>query len=266
MEGRHGNAGTQALDLDYHGYLLTDQLLALQHPKSEPIHADEMHFIITHQAIELWFRLMVQTVRRARDEVSAGRWIPAVTAVRQLTRFTGVVIAQTSTLAEMPPASFHAFRHFLGTSSGFQSLQFRELEVLSGLRDEHYLAGLRRVNGGVVPPSVAEALAEPSLAGALEQAAARAGVVDWANFYADEGGRSPLYLLCEALIDYDEAWFRWRSEHRILVERMLGGSIRGTAGTTPSYLERSTHLRFFPYLWQARSELALMGGGMPTQF
>ncbi|MGX6603292.1 tryptophan 2,3-dioxygenase family protein [Micromonosporaceae bacterium Da 78-11] len=269
MEGTLGSAeqgGTQELDLTYGSYLLLDDLLSMQHPQSRPEQPDEMHFIITHQAIELWFRLMVQTVRQVRDSIAGHHWNRATVGVRRLNRFAAVVVAQTATLAELPPASFHRFRHFLGTSSGLQSVQFRELEVLSGLRDEEYLTGLRRISGGTLPAKVAEALTESSMAEVLERAAAECGVDDWANFYDEQGADSPIYLLCEALIDYDEAWFRWRTEHRILVERMLGGSIRGTAGTTPSYLERSARIRFFPNLWQARSELAVMGGGVSSKF
>ncbi|MCY1143633.1 tryptophan 2,3-dioxygenase family protein [Actinoplanes sp. Pm04-4] len=255
MSEARGSAATR--EIDYQGYLLLDRLLELQAPRSWPEHPDEMHFIITHQAIELWFRLMVRTVRQARDEVAAAEWVAATATARRLTRYTGVVLAQTSTLAEMPPGAFHKFRQFLGTASGLQSSQFRELEILSGHRDESYLDALRRAGGGRLEGRHTKALAEPSLAAALQQGAADAGVRDWARFYAEEAGRSPLYTLCEALVDYDEAWFRWRCEHRILVERMLGGGT-GTAGTRPSYLEKSLQIRFFPWLWQARGALALL--------
>ncbi|MET0423385.1 MAG: tryptophan 2,3-dioxygenase family protein [Actinoplanes sp.] len=257
MEGTHGRA-----DLTYGSYLQLDELLSMQQPQSRPEQPDEMHFIVTHQAIELWFRLMVQTVRQVRESIAGHHWTRATAEMRRLNRFAAVVVAQTATLTELPPASFLRFRHFLGTSSGLQSVQFRELEVLSGLRDDEYLAGVRRISGGTLPAKVAAALAEPSLVEVLDRAAAECGVDDWARLYDELGADSPIYLLCEALVDYDEAWFRWRSEHRILVERMLGGSIRGTAGTTPSYLERSLRIRFFPDLWQARSELAVMGAAV----
>ena len=77
----------------------------------------------------------------------------------------------------------------------------------------------------------------------------------------DPGRRSDFYLVCEALVDYDERWARWRQEHVALVQRTLGDHARGTGGMAIAYLQRTTRYRFFPALWALRDELVVRGGG-----
>ena len=83
----------------------------------------------------------------------------------------------------------------------------------------------------------------------------------WADFYADPGLDAFFYVVCESLVDYDERWIRWRTEHVTLVERTLGAKVRGTAGTAIGYLERTVRYRYFPHLWELRNELSVRGGG-----
>jgi tryptophan 2,3-dioxygenase len=112
--------------------------------------------------------------------------------------------------------------------------------------------------------ALAAGLAERSLADAHADAAARLGVTDlqsWADFYVDPGPRTDFYLVCEALVDYDERWIRWRQEHVALVQRTLGDHARGTGGMAIAYLQRTTRYRFFPVLWALRDELVVRGGG-----
>lgn len=248
--------------LDYAGYLRLGEVLSLQRPLSSPEHPDEFHFIVTHQSIELWFALLARELRAARRALTDGSWTEAATIMRKAVTVVAAVRAQMETLRRMPAASFLAFRPFLGTASGLQSAQFRVLEVLSGLRDEEHLA-LLRGRGGRLPHGVAEELRQPSLAEAHRDAFTRAGVTDWARLYAGRDGTEEMRALCEALVEYDEAWVQWRMEHVMLVQRMMGGSVRGTAGTTSEYLNRTLSHRFFPYLWEARSEMALFADGCP---
>ncbi|HZA80001.1 MAG TPA: tryptophan 2,3-dioxygenase family protein, partial [Actinomycetes bacterium] len=83
----------------------------------------------------------------------------------------------------------------------------------------------------------------------------------WADFYMDPGPRTDFYLVCEALVDYDERFTRWRQEHVALVQRTLGDHARGTGGMAIAYLQRTTRYRFFPVLWALRDELVVRGGG-----
>jgi tryptophan 2,3-dioxygenase len=164
-------------------------------------------------------------------------------------------------LNAMPPWSLQQFRSYLGTASGLQSVQFRELELLSGLRDPSYLKALETFTGGALPPVLTARLTQRSLAEAFAVAAERVGITDWADFYTDAGEHGVFWVLCEALVDYDERWVRWRNEHILLVERSLGARTRGTAGTAIRYLERTRHYRYFPQLWEVRNTLSVRGGG-----
>jgi len=247
--------------LNYTTYLRLPELLGLQSARSTPEHPDELHFIATHQAIELCFKVLAADVRRARDLIDADQLAEAVVVVRRARVLVGATVAQLATLELMPPEAFHRFRQYLGTASGLESVQFRELEILSGVRTAEYQSRLSGIHGGQLPASLVTALAEPSLADAHLAAGVRYGVKDWADFYTDAGRDPMLEVLTSALLDYDDAWRHWRSEHVALVLRMLGDAVMGTAGTDSGYLTRRVYLRFFPHLWAARSEYAVRVGG-----
>src|SRR5258708_15943456 len=53
-----------------------------------------------------------------------------------------VVVGEIDVLETMSPQDFLAFRSQLAPASGFQSVQFREIEFLSGLKEPKYLARL----------------------------------------------------------------------------------------------------------------------------
>jgi tryptophan 2,3-dioxygenase len=259
----HGAAALRVTardDLTYHDYLGLEELLALQRPVSDD--PGELHFIVVHQTVELMFKLVLEDLRRLVALLDEDRWSPALPVVRRLNRSSGLALAQMRSLHDLPATSFHEFREYLGTASGAQSTQFREIEVLSGLRDAAYLATQRRLGGGRLAPELVRALKERDLATAHRAAARRLGVTDWAAFYRDVGDSSLCYVVSEWLLDYDELWLRWRNEHVSLVERMLGSRVRGTGGTDPlSFLGRTREYRFFPHLWETRGDLAADAGG-----
>jgi tryptophan 2,3-dioxygenase len=253
-------------DLTYQTYLRIPELLALQSVRSQPPHPEELHFIVTHQAIELWFKLVLHDVARVIQAVDADEWTGAVVLLRRVNDVLDIVMRQLRVLQDMPPWAFHEFRSYLGTASGTQSVQFREIEVLSGLHDEEYVKALRALHpDSELPAEVVRRLSKRSLADAHRDAGARLGIGEddeaWANFYVESGPTVPFYLLCEALLDYDERFLRLRFEHLVLVERALGGRVRGTGGTAITYLQRTTKYRFFPVLWELRNALSLRGGG-----
>ena len=251
-------------ELTYASYLRVDELLALQHPRSDPPHPEELHFIVVHQALELWLKLLLADVERVVAQVDADAWAEAVALQRRVNRTLAHGLEQMRSLHTMPPWALHQFRSYLGSASGSQSRQFRELELLSGLREPGYLKALEVEHHGRLPEPLARRLAGRSLAQALADAAARlaiATIADWADLYADPGGRVGFYQLCEALVDYDEHWTRWRQEHIALVERTLGAHARGTGGMVLAYLQRTLRYRYFPVLWAVRDELVVRGGG-----
>jgi tryptophan 2,3-dioxygenase len=247
-------------ELTYSSYLMVPELLSLQHLRSEPPHPEELHFIIVHQALELWFKLLLHDVERVIAAMDADAHVQALVLLRRVNDVMGSVVEQMRSLQTMPPWSLQEFRSYLGTASGLQSVQFRELELLSGLREQSYLQALEAL-GGPLDPVLQERLAQRSLAEAHTDAARRMGIASFADLYVDPSPHGDFFLLCESLVDYDERWIRFRTEHVTLVERSLGARTRGTGGTAISYLQRTLRYRYFPYLWDLRNELSVRGGG-----
>jgi len=239
-------------ELNYASYLALDELLALQRPRSSPVHADELLFIVVHQASELWFKVMLHELDmlvRAMQKYDTGGALAAVTRVNSLMR---IVTAQLSALETLPPQRFAEFRGYLGHSSGSQSAQFRAIEAISGLRDEHFLSVL--AERGPIPDIVSEALARPTLQQLLDELVAAHGVT--LNAVYVEHAQTTLFLLAEALLEYEQEFARWRFLHVQLVERIIGPGTGGTGGTLgASYLQRSVGQRFFPKLWAVRTHI-----------
>jgi tryptophan 2,3-dioxygenase len=238
--------------LTYENYLRVPDLLRLQQPLSAA--PDELHFIVVHQAMELWFKLLADDLRAVVRLLDEGRLTECCTRLRRVNDTMAVLLAQLRTLRSLPPAGFHAFRGMLDGASGLQSEQFRELELLSGLRDEHHLRTVRAAHGGTLPATSTETLLGRSVADAHLDAGRRDGLTNWVELYLPPRAGGTLYVLSELLLDYDELWLRWRTEHVTLVRRMIG-TARGTGGTGVSYLERTLVHRFFPHLWDARDHL-----------
>jgi tryptophan 2,3-dioxygenase len=251
-------------ELTYGSYLRIPELLALQQPRSRPPHPEELHFIIVHQALELWMKLLLHDLERVIALLDRDAFPPALALLQRANRTLEHGLDQMRSLHTLPPWGLQQFRSYLGTASGSQSLQFRELELLSGLREPAYLKALEVEYGGQLPEVLAGRLAQRSLAEAHAGAGARLGITDaagWAELYVDPGRQGDLYLVCEALVDYDERWTRWRQEHVALVQRAIGDHARGTGGMVLSYLQRTVRYRYFPVLWALRDELVVRGGG-----
>lgn len=126
--------------LSYWRYLKLNQLLTLQDGSGEPS-PDELHFIVVHQTYELWFKLVLSQLRLARDHLASPKVpeekIPFV--VHHLGRVNEIMrlaVEQFRVMETLPPQDFLAFRDKLFPSSGFQSFQMRELEILLGMEDQ----------------------------------------------------------------------------------------------------------------------------------
>ena len=137
--------GEQGAQLTYGSYLRLPQLLDSQHLESDPPAHDELLFITIHQVYELWFKQLLHEVDRgARRDVGRGRrlwWAQHLLArVHVIER---VLVQQVDVLETMTPQDFLEFRQRLAPASGFQSVQFRELEFLSGAKDPSYVERFR---------------------------------------------------------------------------------------------------------------------------
>ncbi len=245
-------------ELDYGSYLHLDTLLELQHLRSRPGHPDELLFIVVHQASELWFKVMLHELERLVARLEQRDDAGALFVLRRLNGLVQIVTAQLAALDTLPPQRFAEFRGLLGTSSGSQSVQFRAIEVASGLRDPQYLRALGA--SATIPPIVARWLDRPTLQELFERVLEERGVGMDELFTAQEPG--VLTMLADGLLEYEQGFARWRFLHTQLVERILGPATPGTGGTEgASFLKRTVAFRFFPRLWEARSRV--FGSGAP---
>ena len=134
--------------IHYHNYLQLDKVLDAQHPRSavvEPVPAhDEMLFIIVHQAYEIWFKQIIHELSsvftmfqgNTVDERNIGT---AVARLKRVTEIQKLLIQQIQVLETMTPLDFLDFRNYLFPASGFQSFQFRMIEVMLGLNEKERL-------------------------------------------------------------------------------------------------------------------------------
>lgn len=250
--------------MTYGRYLALDQILEAQHPISD--RHDELLFIVTHQTKELWLKQTIAELLVAKQLVREDQPVEAYKSLARVSRIQAVMTLSWDVLATMTPSDYTRFRSVLGTSSGFQSDQFRAVETLLGLR-----------GGGVPGELTLRYGAEPSLWDDANAALARAGfalpaealnrdwtqpyqpsvaVEDaWVQVYEDPHRWWELYQLAEKLVDIDDALATWRHKHVLTVSRIIGGK-RGTGGTAGvPYLESTLAKRAFPELWSLRTRL-----------
>lgn len=250
--------------MTYGRYLALDELLAAQHPLSD--RHDELLFIIIHQTKELWLKQAIAEIRLALDLVRADKPVEAYKSLARVSRIQAVMTLSWEVLTTMTPSDYTRFRDVLGSSSGFQSDQFRAVETLLGLR-----------GGGVPGPLTTEFAVIPSLWDEANAALARAGfdlpaeVLDrdwsqpyapsqavedaWAEVYRDTDRYWELYQLAEKLVDIDDALATWRHKHVLTVSRVIG--MKPGTGGTPGvpYLSSTLSKRAFPELWTLRTQM-----------
>lgn len=225
------------MTLTYTDYLRLPELLGQSRPQSSE--HDELLFITVHQTCELWFRQMLTELTAARDHMLAGESYPARLRLRRCHAIERLLAGHFDVLDTMAPPDFLRFRGALGTASGSQSTQFREIEQLSG-------------DGGEEPTVWSGFLTVLAKAGfpVGTRGERLAAYREIANNRAEN---ESLWELAETMIDHDQAWSMFRQRHVHLVERQLGRK-PGTAGTTGARVLTGRDY-FFPELWELRSEL-----------
>ena len=260
--------GEQGGLLSYGSYLRLDALLDQQQVQSSPVAHDELLFITIHQVYELWFKLLLHELTSVRDLLltGSGSAQPMWTArhlLRRVEQVEQVLIAQLPVLETMTPQDFLDFRSLLAPASGFQSVQFRELEFLSGLKDPAFLNRLRAATDDE-RARLTRRLDEPTLwdgfVGALSGRGLAAGTHDevrasLVTVARDRASYGDLWDVAEGLLSHDELCAQWRALHATVVERQIGykPGTGGSAGAT--YLRGRRDLRFFPLLWELRTAL-----------
>jgi tryptophan 2,3-dioxygenase len=258
--------------LTYGSYLRVPELLAQQVPEVSPPAHDELLFIIVHQTYELWFKQLLHELTAVRDAMlprpeagpDGGRqpWL-ARHLLHRVHVIERLLVSQIDVLETMTPQDFLEFRAALAPASGFQSVQFRELEFLSGAKDPEFVRRFRALTGDE-RERLAARLAEPSLWDAFVDLLAASGlpVADDKQILAalvsiarDRPHHDDLWQLAEDLLTHDELAGLWRARHVQMVERQIGTK-SGTGGSTGApYLHRRVPLRYYPLLWELRDSL-----------
>lgn len=260
--------------LSYNKYLRVQDLINLQDCLSTPAHHDELLFITVHQAYELWFKQILHELDAAIQFLEDDRVPAATRALKRVVEIEKLLVDQIHILESMTPISFLAFRDQLNPASGFQSMQFREIEFSSGLKDKTILREFstdefahERLQARMARPSLAECfyrvlqrrgLDAPLNAGddpAQQKKAYEARTRAVLEVLTHFEGRYEEFQLAEALLEHDEYFSLWRSHHIKMVERMVGAK-RGTGGSEGiGYLKTTLDKKFFPELWEARTYL-----------
>jgi tryptophan 2,3-dioxygenase len=248
--------------LSYNNYLKVRELLELQQPLSEPTSHDELLFIVIHQTYELWFKQILHEMDATIRWLDEGRTFRANHSLRAVVGIEKVLVSQIHILESMAQIGFLEFRDKLYPASGFQSMQFRELEFASGSKDERILGSFK--NDDYAYERLQKRFTSPSLGDAFWSLLSKNGFSVASH---DERVRSiveilthpekypDFFLMQDLLIEHDENFALWRSHHVLMVERMLGMK-PGTGGSEGvGYLMTTLTKKFFAELWEARTHL-----------
>ena len=268
--------GEHGARLTYGSYLALEQLLSAQRLVSDPPAHDELLFITVHQVYELWFKQLLHEATAARDAM-LGRDVGADTAcgqtaapswwaqhlLQRMHAIERILLAQVDVLETMTPQDFLEFRQALAPASGFQSVQFRELEFLSGAKDASFVerfkgltdAESRRLQRRLDEPTLWDAFCHVLREQALPADTDEEISESVRRAARNRASHSEVWALAEGLLQHDELAAAWRARHVVMVERMIG-TRTGTGGSSgAAYLRSRLALQYYPVLWELRSRL-----------
>jgi tryptophan 2,3-dioxygenase len=259
--------------MSYADYLGLDKILTAQQPLSAA--HDEMLFIIQHQTSELWMKLAIHELSATCQLIAADNLQPAFKTLSRVSRILEQLNSAWDVLRTMTPSEYTRFRASLGSSSGFQSYQYRLIEFLAGNKNAAMLRAhahdrpvLERLEAARQAPSIYDLTIRvlqhrglPIDREVLQRDVSVSHTADdsvraaWLAVYRDPARYWELYELAEKLVDFEDYFRRWRFNHVTTVERVIGFK-RGTGGTSGvSYLRNMLDVVLFPELWQVRTEL-----------
>jgi tryptophan 2,3-dioxygenase len=280
-QGASGAApGSASSGLNYNNYLKVEELKQLQTCQSDPPHHDEPLFIIIHQTYELWFKLILHELDVVIKYLSKDKVRRATFFMRRVNAIMGLLVKQIHILETMSPMEFLGFRNKLNPASGFQSTQFREIEIIAGLRDQRLIEHFRKQETAFAElirrcesPSLGEVFYDvlrrhgfalptsndPVAFDATEEQSKQveklqeARLQELRKLYEEPEKYLDFHDLAETLVDFDEQLTLWRSHHVTVVERVIGFKT-GTGGSEGVHYLRSTlNKRCFPDLWKVRT-------------
>lgn len=261
--------------LTYSGYLCLDALLAQQKPLSNPPHHDEMMFIVQHQVSELWLKLLIHELDAALRFIRQDQLDPCFKILARVKQIQGQLYEMWAVLETLTPSEYLQFRDQLGSSSGFQSLQYRQLEFMLGNKNPAMADVFR--HDAAAHALLTQALRTPSIYDEFLRHLARRGLPvpaqclerDFTQAHTFTPALLPVfktiyeqphawwdaYEMCEKLVDIEDYFQFWRFRHMKTVERIIGYKM-GTGGSSGvSFLRKALDLTFFPELFAVRTEL-----------
>ncbi len=250
--------------LSYNEYLKVPELINLQENLSDPVSHDELLFIIIHQTYELWFKQILHEIDNAIIWMGEGRKFRANHALKAVNAIEKVIVSQIHILETMAQIGFLEFRDKLNPASGFQSMQFRELEFVSGAKDEKMLNFFefdefahKRLTERFNQPTLGDAFYKLLKENDFEVEDKDSKIKTIVEILTNPETYPELFIMQDLLIEHDENISLWRYHHVLMVERMLGMK-RGTGGSEGAgYLRKTLDKKFFPELWEARTHLEL---------
>ena len=261
--------------MSYGGYLCLDKVLSAQKPLSNPVVHDEMLFIIQHQTSELWMKLVIHELRAALEHLRQDDLGPCQKMLARIKHIQKQLTEQWSVLETLTPSDYMKFRDVLGSSSGFQSAQYREIEFLLGNKNAHYVKVFDYDQA--MHRHLADTLNAPSLYDEFLRHLARRGHAipaealnrDWSQpygrqeelvsvfekIYENTETHWEAYHFCEQLVDIEVNFQLWRFRHLKTVERIIGYK-PGTGGSSGvAFLKKALDLSFFPELFEVRTRI-----------
>jgi tryptophan 2,3-dioxygenase len=248
--------------LSYNEYLKVPELTGLQKTLSEPVSHDELLFIIIHQTYELWFKQILHEIDASIGWLREDRAFRANHSLKTVAAIGKIVVSQIHILETMAQIGFLEFRDKLNPASGFQSTQFREIEFVSGAKDEkllnHFKAdefGFDKLKKRFYAPSLADEFWNLLKRKDFSTETNEERVKTVVEILTHPERYSDYFIMQDLLIEHDENIALWRYNHVLMVERMLGMK-RGTGGSEGAgYLRTTLSKKFFPELWEARTHL-----------
>ena len=250
--------------LSYNQYLKVEELTNLQETLSEPTSHDELLFIIIHQTYELWFKQVLHEIDATIGWFDEGRKFRVNHSLKAATAIEKIMVSQIHILESMAQIGFLEFRDKLNPASGFQSMQFRELEFVSGCKDKKILDFFEfdefahnRLKKRYESPTVGEAFWSLLDRDGFDVSDHPSKVAAIVKILEKPETHPELFIMQDLLIEHDEQIALWRYHHVLMVERMLGMK-RGTGGSEGAgYLRTTLSKKFFPEVWEARTYLEL---------
>lgn len=260
-------------NMTYGEYLKLENILSNQKRLSD--HHDEMLFIIIHQTSELWMKLILHELNSAIESIQNDDLSSSFKRLARVSRIQAQIIQSWDVLSTLTPSEYIEFRDSLGQASGFQSYQYRMIEFALGYKTTHILKIYEKDQE--LHNKLKMAFDSPSIYDVSIQALAKAGFEinpdilsrdfttpykedetvrkAWIEVYRNVEKYWDLYELAEKLVDIEDSLSTWRFRHMKTVERIIGNKV-GTGGSSGvNYLKRVIDQRFFPELWDIRTEL-----------